>query len=1235
MRLPKPLPEDKRQLDVLVRYGSAFHNLTRLDQLGSSAETDPLPIDHHPQPSADSSLTAFAQLACIRLGATRALISLIDEHRQHVLAEATPDLNLRAGSHDGDASPLWLGSVTIPRKWGLCEQVVEIDPQTVENINQTVVVINDLAENSVYRNRTYVTGAPHMRFFAGAALVSPKGAIVGALCVFDDKPRDGLPVGDSHHLQDLASTVMEYLDTYTIKAKFKRGEQLTRALLSFAEGHSAIQSFSDDSSVRSMPGSASPMVHSSAQTEYDVASRVGSTRPSSIQNPGSITSATSTLPQSIAPSTQQSSNFASVKALQESILPFNSRLMFARAARLIQASSNLDGVLLLDASVAGVGKSNHAGASTSSNRSQNDSSDNSSTSIFSSSDESDDQNRRRAEQGPGPAHSTKTCQILGYATPQKSDFGGDAITAAYRSFPETDLTRLLRIYPNGKVLNFTRAGEALSTDDSEDSAPSTSQDAIPAERPASKLKRKHSGTKMDRLSKALRELLPEAQSIAFVPFWDYERSRWFAGCLCWSNRPERQLSDKVDLAYFKVFSHSIMTELSRLDALASSQAKTSFVASISHELRSPLHGILGTLEFFKDTHLDSFQLSMLNSLAACGQTLLDTINHVLDYSKGTESAKNPSFKRLTGPKTVRLSSKPLKARKTSAQPQENFFDLAIATEEVVEASFSGTSYTYLGDEDLDTAFSTSGAISLGEESMQQSSRKRNRYVVLDIAHEADWNYCVPPGSWRRVLMNLLGNALKYTDSGHIRVSLCTSAVADSKANLRSVVLGISDSGRGMGTNFLANAAFQPFTQENPHSAGTGLGLSIVRQIIESIGGKIEITSDHLVGTDVVVKFLLPQWKGPLNNNTQRKEFDEILPVLQNRRVSILHKTRLSISDTDDIPDRRESLSRFTDSVAATLTNHLKMDVNQTTDWTHDAEIVICPEVSFDYLHEIRRRRSIGTRAPVTIFIATDAIEAAALRTDARITNNESIVEIITQPCGPMKLAVILNNCFKRFEASDENVWPPLATTMSPLPGTRLQDFEPSAIDSSIPERPAPTPLPTQAQSAEFHNSSSVIEQSTVQRVLITDDNTINRRLLVAFLKRLKVPHGEAQNGLEALLSYQEAMERFDVILMDISMPVMDGMAATRAIREYEVKNNVPRAYIIALTGLASASARLEAWSSGVDQYMTKPVDFKLLEQHLKDEELRKASRRSAAAAESRTQEERNNDRDEAPKDPNV
>jgi CheY-like chemotaxis protein len=117
------------------------------------------------------------------------------------------------------------------------------------------------------------------------------------------------------------------------------------------------------------------------------------------------------------------------------------------------------------------------------------------------------------------------------------------------------------------------------------------------------------------------------------------------------------------------------------------------------------------------------------------------------------------------------------------------------------------------------------------------------------------------------------------------------------------------------------------------------------------------------------------------------------------------------------------------------------------------------------------------------------------------------------------------------------------------------------------------------------------------RVLVVDDNAINRRLLAAFMKKRKIRFAEAKDGKEALETYREASEQepFDIVLMDISMPVMDGMTSTRLIREHENKNNLKPAHIIVLTGLTSASAKLEAWTSGVDDFLTKPVNFNKLE----------------------------------------
>jgi len=129
---------------------------------------------------------------------------------------------------------------------------------------------------------------------------------------------------------------------------------------------------------------------------------------------------------------------------------------------------------------------------------------------------------------------------------------------------------------------------------------------------------------------------------------------------------------------------------------------------------------------------------------------------------------------------------------------------------------------------------------------------------------------------------------------------------------------------------------------------------------------------------------------------------------------------------------------------------------------------------------------------------------------------------------------------------------------------------------------------------------SQVQAASVPHVLLVDDNSINLQLLVMFMKKHKLPYQEATNGQEALDKYIEYASgdpnkpRLDFVLMDISMPVMNGLEATRRIREFEIEQGIEKATIIALTGLASAEAQADAESSGVDIYMAKPVKFQTL-----------------------------------------
>lgn len=179
-------------------------------------------------------------------------------------------------------------------------------------------------------------------------------------------------------------------------------------------------------------------------------------------------------------------------------------------------------------------------------------------------------------------------------------------------------------------------------------------------------------------------------------------------------------------------------------------------------------------------------------------------NHVMDYAQISEAPRNVSSRRLKSTNTVRLSSKPLKSRRSRA----GAFDLSIATEEVVEAVFSGSSYAPV------SAAITDPNSSPSQPNPNQTSSRKMCYVVLDIAPEDDWIYCFPVGSWRRIVMKIFGNALKYTESGHIYVSLRVNEGSKATGTPATVCLTVADSGIGMSPQFLANRAFQPFSQEN-------------------------------------------------------------------------------------------------------------------------------------------------------------------------------------------------------------------------------------------------------------------------------------------------------------------------------------------------------------------------------------------------------------------------------------
>jgi hypothetical protein len=191
----------------------------------------------------------------------------------------------------------------------------------------------------------------------------------------------------------------------------------------------------------------------------------------------------------------------------------------------------------------------------------------------------------------------KKCGILGFLTEEKCSLKGDKALENYVVVIEAFLQRLLYKYPRGQVFNLGEGGLAISS--TEDTR-RTTRDATQAESKSSEKilrTRKPRESAKQTEAKALIQMLPGARSVVFVPLWDSHRERWFAGSFAWTTRSTRVLTRAKDLSYLAAFGNSIITKVARLDTIAADRAKSDFISSINYELRSPLHGILASVEF--------------------------------------------------------------------------------------------------------------------------------------------------------------------------------------------------------------------------------------------------------------------------------------------------------------------------------------------------------------------------------------------------------------------------------------------------------------------------------------------------------------------------------------------------------------------------------------------------------------------------------------------------------------
>ncbi|KFZ24550.1 hypothetical protein V502_00966 [Pseudogymnoascus sp. VKM F-4520 (FW-2644)] len=1237
--------------------------------------------------SPDTALTAFCHL--------------IDDATQYFIAESTKTVDLVDNTKHAPGDEIWMGCSTI-----------QVTPTKAGGTYPSFIV-GDLTKDEQFNLLPFVTGPPLLKFYAGVPLITRRGIPIGSLFIVDDRVRVSLSDDEINFMGTIAGTIMKHIDMVRQVEEHRRGMKMNRGLASLVEGRGELVDAEVDMEdsdatkmtsqlktdtgvgrtnskgltpvpVGSVFGSAEHEAkkHSAAEAKTDggmLASHVElgaqPMRPSlaSVSQPASFHEISVGI--SSPPEHQNKPTFGPEGAISEAS---PSEILFSRAVNLIREAFEVDGGAVFYDARRGFSSDMHRKPVPGVRRDGSQADSHSSSDDLQSARKSADLNHTM----PPPANSpgllegtfsrtlteSKTAEILGFSTASASSIHGDRLPGAesFSALDEKALHTLLRRYPRGKIWSFDPDG-AMSSSSEEESLRPDVESLIQHSENTQGRKSKSARNKSD--ANFLSRHFPGVRQLLFVPLWDAGRSRWFSGCFAWSTDPTRVLSEQSELAFLSAFGNSVMAECSRIDTEIADQKKGDFIGSISHELRSPLHGILASAEFLRDEATTGFEKGLVGTIESCGRTLLDTINHVLDFSKISHFEKiwrkNKRGKNRPAPWTRRGSL----ALQHSDLPLINLVadvDISVLCEEVVEGVFVGHAFQDVAAQGLDTVPDAQGELRNRRNSdnqiMDAERLQRSEVVVIFDVDVQNYRFVTQPGAVRRVIMNLLGNALKYTSRGYVCIKLDATDIDDpptrgnSETISRSmVVLTVTDTGKGISSEFLRSKVFTPFAQENSLSSGTGLGLSIVRSIVTVLEGDITIDSELGRGTQVKVTLpLLREMPTPLALSTSTPRSGPSIPREDDRAISKLRA---------EVVGQKVLLYGFNldskDPLTYKMGQLLKASItNLVTKWYglevvslhQNASIIIANEADPATISKLTH--PIGNeRNPPSIVVLC----SHSSRFDRSLSQAEAKCNVgfVAKPVGPLKLAKALMQCLQRAPsttatAARESALQEESNTRkaihSSTPNASIENDTEFPFPASVDEKPSlpkthSSPLdkpslkfltggdsPATSVLAGMENSATKPSENVVSktlhpvRLLLVDDNRINLALLRTYLRKRKYEFvDEAENGLEAVEKVQEREDGYDIIFMDISMPVLNGFDATRQIRAIEgsrqkkiittflerksdrgedelndkglEKLKTP-ALVIALTGLTSSRDQSEAFASGVDLFLTKPVAFK-------------------------------------------
>lgn len=517
--------------------------------------------------------------------------------------------------------------------------------------------------------------------------------------------------------------------------------------------------------------------------------------------------------------------------------------------------------------------------------------------------------------------------------------------------------------------------------------------------------------------------------------------------------------------------------LARDRALEAARVKGEFAANVTHELRTPMNAVLGMMDLLAESQLSSRQVEYVNVARSSGEGLLSLIEDILDFSK------NDAGKLVTNAAEVNLR-------------------------ELVEDIIRLLASQALGK-----------GIDIGH------------FLERDIPS----TLMIDRSRLQQVLINLLGNAIKFTETGEVSVTITRrNSSGDAEGNNESdqLFFAVKDTGIGI-IEADRHKIFEPFTQADASTtrqyAGTGLGLTISKQIVNLMGGEIGLTSE--LGKGSTFWFALPcqGLSTTPSISVPVKTKDHTTKVLLITRSKIIQDFSNQIFFTKMV-----SCSRANNYLDAAI------EINRLNNNEDRFDFIIIDQDSY-FLHEAEFKSIFSGRVDISL---------------------TSIV-ILVNPFRPSKISHA-----------------PFKTIEKPLIGSSYN----SVLNDDKERRPSTSRVNREA-------GHSISTDNT--KILVVDDNRINQQVAKEMLDKLGCKADIASNGKQALEMVLKT--KYDLVLMDCNMPVMDGYEGTTEIRRLEGFARMP---IIAMTANVTDAEKDRCIAAGMDSFLGKPLRLGKLKDEL-------------------------------------